>query len=50
MVGAHDMDARSVADEVVEVKRDAVVAYRTYNNDKLREREVEEALVRASHG
>ena len=49
MAGAHGVDAHSSADEAVAVQQAAALASRTYGEDEPREREVEEALVGASH-
>ena len=43
-------DVRSGATEAVVVQRAATLASRTYGEDKLRKREVREALVGAGHG
>ena len=50
MVGAHGADVCSSTNEAVAVQWAMALASRTYGEDKLREREVREALVGASHG
>ena len=49
MAGVNGADACFGADEVVAVQWAVALASRTYGEDKPREREVREALVRASH-
>ena len=50
MVDAHGVDVCSGAAEAVAGQRAMALACRTYDEDKLREREVGEALVGAGHG
>ena len=49
MADAHSVDAHSGAGKAVVVQHAAALVTRTYDEDNPREREVREALVRASH-
>ena len=46
----YDADTHSNADKAVAVQQAVALAYRTYDKEKPREREVREALVGADHG
>ena len=43
MVGAHGADVCSITDEVVAVKQTVALAFRTYGEDRMREREGRDA-------
>ena len=50
MAGAHGADVCSVTDEAVAVKWMVALASMTYGEDRMRERESEDARVVAGHG